>query len=181
MSYADLLRLAGEQRGYFTTEQAETAGLSRRALNHRAKLGELDHAAYGLWKLAAWPASPDEELYALQALAPFGTFSHETALAILGLGDVIPAEIHMTIPESSRLQPRPGLRLHRSRLGAERARILRDGLKVSAPRQAIEDAAAAGMDPEHLRQAINEAKDRGMLTSSDLARLASNPRTAFGS
>lgn len=181
MSYADLLRIAGEQRGYLTTEQAEKAGISRRALNHRAKLGELDHAAYGLWRLSAWPASPEDELYALQALAPFGTFSHETALSLLGLGDVIPSEIHMTIPETSRIRPRAGLRLHRSRLGAERARILRDGLQISTPRQAIEDAAAAGMDPDHLRQAINDAKARGMLTSSDLARLASNPRTAFGS
>lgn len=174
MSNADLLRIAGEQHGYFTTRQAAECGLSRRALLHRAHIGELDHAAHGLWRLSMWPADPNDELYALQTIAPFGTFSHETALSLLGLGDLIPSEIHMTIPESSRLAARPGLRLHRSRLGAEQERLRRDGLWVSTPLQALKDAAQSGVDPDHLRAAVREATGRGFLRPSDLDALRSD-------
>ena len=50
-----------------------------------------------------------------QAIAPFGTFSHDTALTLLGLTDIIPSTIHFTIPETARLRPRQGVTLHRSR------------------------------------------------------------------
>ncbi len=175
MTYSDLFRLAGEQRGYFTTRQAAERGLSRRALHHRAQIGELEHAAHGLWRLSMWPADPNDELHAFQTLAPFGTFSHETALSLLGLGDLIPSEIHMTIPESSRLAARPGLRLHRSRLGAERERILRDGLWISTPVRALTDAARAGADPDQMQAAAKEAKGRGLLRMSDIERLRADP------
>lgn len=175
MSYADLLQLAGAQHGYFTTRQAAACGLSRRALLHRARIGELRHAAHGLWRLSMWPDGPNDELYALQAIAPFGTFSHETALALLGIGDFIPSEIHMTIPESSRMSPRPGLRLHRSRHGAERERILRDDLWISPPARALTDAARAGADPDQLREAAREARQRGLLRSADVSALRADP------
>lgn len=169
MSYADLLRLAGGQHGFFTTSQAAECGLSRRALTGRAtSSGEIEHAGYGLWRIAGWPASPNDDLYAIQTLAPFGTFSHETALALLDLGDVIPRQINITIPERSRLSPRSGIRIHRSRLGAERERLLRDGLWISTPARALLDAARTGIDPDHLQSAAREAKGRGMLADQDI-------------
>lgn len=175
MTLGTLLRLAGEQHGYFTTAQAAEHGMSRRALHHRARIGELEHEAYGLWRLAMWPNDPRDGLYAIAAIAPFGTFSHETALSILGLGDMIPAQIHMTIPETSRLRRRPGLCLHRSRLGAERDRMLRDGLLVSTPKRALLDAARTGLDPDQLRAAAREARDRGMLSTADEDVLKAEP------
>jgi predicted transcriptional regulator of viral defense system len=171
MYWSEILQLAAEQNGYFTTRQAAEHGASRRALHHRAETGELEHARYGLWRLAMWPSSPNDELYALQALAPFGTFSHETALSLLELGDLIPSEIHMTIPESSRLMSRPSLRLHRSRLGAETKRLRRDGLWISTPARALKDAAHDGADPDQLRGAAKSAKERGLLSSKDIEEL----------
>lgn len=171
MSAIDLLRIAGEQHGYFTTAQAESNGLSRRALNQRARKGEFEHEAYGLWRLSHWPAGPKDDLYALAVRAPFGTFSHETALALLELGEIIPSEIHLTIPESSRLSSRPGLRLHRTRTGAERERTFRDGLWVSTATRALLDAATAGHDTSQLRAAARDARDRGLLTRADQERI----------
>src|SRR3990170_931314 len=128
MSWDDLLAAAASQHGYFTTEQAAEHGISRRALTWRAQRGSAERIAHGLYRLPHWPIGPDDELYALQARAPFGTFSHDTALSLLGLSDIIPAVIHFTIPEASRLRSRPGIRLHRSRRQAGTDRILRDGL-----------------------------------------------------
>ena len=174
MSGQDLFALAALQRGYFTTAQAGAHGLSRRALPRRASNGQIEHVAYGLWRLTHWPIGPDDELYALQALAPFGTFSHETALLLHGLSDLIPSAIHLTIPESSRLSRRSGVRLHRSRTGAERERVLRDGLWVSTPVRALLDSARIGSDPDQLIEAARQAQSRGLLSAADLARLSAH-------
>ncbi len=171
MSWEDLLATAAAQHGFFTTEQAADHGLSRRALTWRAQHGSALRIAHGLYRLPHWPSSADDELYALQALAPFGTFSHDTALTLLGLTDIIPSTIHFTIPETSRLRRRPGVTLHRSRHHATHDRALRDGLWVSTARRALLDAAREGADPDQLVTAARDARERAMLTPADLAEL----------
>ena len=171
MSWEDLLAVAGEQHGYFTTAEAARHGISRRALTWRAQHGSALRVGRGLYRLPHWPAGPDDDLHALAALAPFGTFSHDTALVLLGLSDIIPATTHLTIPERSRLRARPGVTLHRSRHGAAADRALRDGLWVSTARRALLDAARAGADPDQLLAAARDARARAMLTEADLADL----------
>jgi predicted transcriptional regulator of viral defense system len=171
MSWDDLLAAAGERHGYFTTADAARHGISRRALTWRAGHGSAARVGRGLYRLPHWPAGPDDDLHALAALAPFGTFSHDTALALLGLSDIIPATLHLTIPETSRLRARPGVTLHRSRHGATVDRALRDGLWVSTARRALLDAARAGADPDQLVAAARDARARAMLTEADLADL----------
>ncbi|NJD28597.1 MAG: hypothetical protein FIA92_09905 [Chloroflexi bacterium] len=175
MSWEDLLATAAAQHGYFTTEQAAEEGITRRALTWRAEHGSAERIAHGLYRLPHWPIGPDDELYALQAIAPFGTFSHDTALTLLGLTDIIPSTVHFTIPESSRLRPRPGVTLHRSRHGAATERAIRDGLWVSTARRALLDAAREGADPEQLVSAARDAQQRAMLTPEDLAELRKYP------
>ncbi len=171
MSWEELLAAAAAQHGYFTTAQAAEHGISRRALTWRAQTGSADRIAHGLYRLPHWPIAADDELYALQALAPYGTFSHDTALILLGLTDIIPSTIHFTIPETSRLRSRPGVRLHRSRHAAVTDRALRDGLWLSTARRALLDAAREGADPDQLVSAARDARARAMLTSDDLAEL----------
>jgi len=175
MSWDDLLTAAATQHGFFTTEQAAEHGLSRRALTWRAQHGSAERIAHGLYRLPHWPNGADDEFYALQSLAPFGTFSHDTALTLLGLTDIIPTTIHFTIPETSRLRPRPGVTLHRSRHGATTDRNLRGGLWVSTARRALLDAARGGADPDQLVSAARDARQRAMLTSDDLAELRRCP------
>jgi predicted transcriptional regulator of viral defense system len=171
MSWEALLGIAGSQHGYFTARQAAELGISRRALAWRAARAFIERPGYGLYRLAHWPIEANADLHALQARAPFGTFSHETALTLLGLSDIIPRAIHFTIPESSRLGTRPGVQLHRSRHLADRDRILRDGLWVSVAARALLDSARIGSDPDQLLEAAREAKARAMLTNQDMARL----------
>lgn len=171
MSWQELLITAATQRGYFTSAQAAEHGISRRALTWRAEHGSAERIEYGLYRLPHWPIDSNDELYALQARAPFGTFSHDTALSLLGLSDIIPAVIHFTIPEASRIHSRPGIRLHRSRHHAGTDRILRDGLWVSTARRALIESARIGADPDQLLAAAREAKERATLTSEDLRDL----------
>jgi predicted transcriptional regulator of viral defense system len=171
MSWEDLLETAAAQHGYFTTDQAAEHGISRRALTWRAQQGSAQRIGHGLYRLPHWPPDPSDELYALQAIAPFGTFSHDTALTLLGLTAIIPSSIHFTIPETSRLRSRPGVTLHRSRRGAMTDRTLRDGLWVSTARRALLDAAREGADPDQLVSAARDARARALLTPADLAEL----------
>lgn len=175
MSWDDLLGAAAAQHGFFTTEQAAEHAISRRALTWRAQHGSAERIARSLYRLPHWPPDPSDELYALQALAPFGTFSHDTALTLLGLADIIPSTIQFTIPETSRLRSRPGVTLHRSRHGAMSDRTLRDGLWVSTARRALLDAAREGADPDQLVSAARDARERAMLTPADLAELRQHP------
>lgn len=175
MSWDDLLATAAAQHGYFTTAQAAEHGISRRALTWRTQHGSAERIGHGLYRLPHWPIGADDELYALQVIAPFGTFSHETALTLLGLSDIIPSTIHFTIPESSRLRSRPGITLHRSRHGGLTDRAIRDGLWVSTARRALLDAAREGADPHQLVSAARDARERAMLTPADLAELRRYP------
>lgn len=171
MSWRSLLALAAEQRGDFTASEAAQQGLSWRAPSGRVERGNIHRTERGLYRLPHWPAEPNDELNALQALAPFGTFSHETALSLLGLSDIIPTAIHFTIPDSSRLGRQAGIRLHRSRHRAGQDRTLRDGLWVTTARRALLDSARIGSDPDQLLEAAREARARAMLTADDIARL----------
>lgn len=171
MSWDDLLATAAAHHGYFTTEQAAGHDISRRALTWRAQHGSAERIAHGLYRLPHWPTGPDDDLHALQAIAPSGTFTHDTALTLLGLTDIIPSTIHFTIPETSRLRSRHGVTLHRSRHGATTDRALRDGLWVSTARRALLDAAREGADPDQLISAARDARQRAMLTPNDLAEL----------
>lgn len=171
MSQAELLALAGSQHGYFTTAQAEAAGISRRALLGRHRKGLLEHAAFGLYRLPQFPPGPLDELYALQAIAPTATLSHETALQLFGLSDVLPRTIHLTVAPPSGLKPRPGVTIHRSRLEPG-DRILRDDLWLTTLRRTLADCARIGTDAEQLLAARAEGHQRGFLTRDDLARLA---------
>lgn len=171
MSWAELLATAATQHGYFTRAQAADHGISRRALTWRAERGSAARVQYGLYRLPHWPIDPNDDLYALQARAPFGRFSHETALSLLGLTDLTPATIHFTIPEASGLRSRPGVRFHRSRHRAATDRTLRDGLWVSTARRALIESARTGADPDQLVLAARDAKSRAMLTLEDLREL----------
>ena len=106
----------------------------------------------------------------MQAIAPGATFSHETALQLYGLSDVLPTTIHLTVAPESGLKPRPGVTIHRSRMESD-DRILRDDLWLTSLRRTLADCARIGTDAEQLLAALAEGRDRGMLTPDDLLDL----------
>lgn len=172
MNEAELLEIAGNQHGYFTTAQAEAAGISRRALSGRVRKGILEHPAHGLYRLPQYRATPLDEFYELQTIAPDATFSHDTALSLYEISDVLPIKIHLTIPPTSGMKPRPGVRLHRSAID-RRERVLRNGLWLTSPARTLLDCARAGLDPAQLLGAGREARSRAMLSRAEVEDLSS--------
>jgi predicted transcriptional regulator of viral defense system len=180
MSRRELFALASLQHGYFRTAQALGVGWTRSGLNTAVNAGELEKVSYGLYRFAHYPTTPQDELHELQTLAPAGTFTRETALALFSLTDILPRTIHFAVPPASGFKPRAGVTVHHARI-APAERVLRDGLWVTTPARTLLDSAKAGVDPEQLLEAAREARDSGLLSGSDVAALRHHyPYTLIG-
>ena len=104
----------------------------------------------------------------LQA-GPHAVISHDSALALYGLSDLLPHRIHVTLPRSASRR-RPGLQLHTKHLEPEDVTRY-EGLPVTTVLRTLVDATAAGLADEQVRQAIQEALHRGLVTRESLLRL----------
>src|SRR6185436_17243547 len=102
-----------------------------------------------------------------------GVFSHETALALHDLSDALPAKVHMTLPGSwhkRRLLVPEGLVLHYADL-READRASYSAVPVTGPLRTLEDCIEANVAPGLVRQAVRQARRRGLLGAKDEARL----------
>ncbi|HEY2055444.1 MAG TPA: hypothetical protein VGH14_16050 [Solirubrobacterales bacterium] len=176
-----LYRQAEAQAGYFTAPQAVDAGMDRSTLHfHGRPGGRYERVRRGLYRLRRFPSSPHEHVMAawLPLRGNRAIVSHESALELLGLSDVIPDAVHLTVPRSERgLRRRDGVRIHT----ADRPPGQKDvqtvvGLPVTRPERSIVDALDSGAQPEQIELAIHQAMDRGLTTPARLRRSA-GPRS----
>ncbi len=174
MTYPDhdhLYRIAESQGGYFTTWQAHQAGFSDERLSYYAKGGLFSRIKRGIYRLTRFPTSPFEDLVvAWLRTGPDSTISHDSALALYDLTDVIPSEVHVTVPRTASRR-RNDLRLHTNHITAAEITV-RDGLPVTTVTRTIADVARSGLSEEHIRQAIIEALDRGLTDMRALRQAA---------
>ena len=170
-----LFGIATEQAGYFTTTQARDCGFSSPLITHHAQSGRFVRVARGLYRLRDYPSSPREELLATWLrYAPEAVMSHESALELLGLSDIIPDLIHLSVPRSRRkLARRSGVALHTTIRPLDGSDVgVRDGMRLTGPARTIADVAEAGVAPEQVVRAVQQAIDRGLTTPSRLREAA---------
>ncbi len=100
--------------------------------------------------------------------------SHESALDLLDLSDVIPDSIHILVPRDRRgLPPWSGITLHTStRPLLPNDVTTRNGLRLTAPMRTILDVAEAGAAPEQVVQAVQQAVTKGLLMPTSLRQAA---------
>jgi predicted transcriptional regulator of viral defense system len=163
----ELYRVAEPQGGYFTSAQAAQAGFSRKLLWHYRKTSKLLRIAHGVYRLARFPSSPFEDLFvAWLKCGPKSAISHESALALYDLSDVLPGEVHVTVPRTASRR-RKGIRMHTNRLRPADV-VKREGLPVSSVPRTIADVAKAGLSEDHVARAIRDALQRGLTTKEAL-------------
>jgi predicted transcriptional regulator of viral defense system len=173
-----LFETATEQAGYFTTGQALRHGFSSPLITYHSKSGRFVRVAHGIYRLRDYPSSPMEHLIAAWLrLAPDAVVSHDSALDVLGLSDIIPDQIHLSVPRSRRrLTRQPGVTIHTTKKPLDGTEVIsRDGVRLTAPARTIVDVAESGIAPDQVVKATREAVDRG-LTTPDLIRQAAQPR-----
>jgi predicted transcriptional regulator of viral defense system len=172
-----LYRLAESQAGYFTAGQAIAAGMDRSTLRHHARPGgRYERVRRGLYRLRHFPSSPNEHVVAawLGVRGAHAVVSHESALELYELSDVIPTVIHISLPRMKRGQrPRTGVRFHTLKRPPAPSEVRNvHGIPVTTPERSIVDSLDAGTQPEQIELAIRQALERGLTTPRRLREVA---------
>lgn len=166
-----LYQIAERQGGYFTTQQGHRAGFSNERLSYYTNKGLFSRIRRGVYRLTRFPASPHEDLIvAWLRTGPESAISHESALALYGLTDIIPSEVHVTVPRTASRR-RENLKLHTGEI-TSREVTSREGIPVTTVERTIADVARSGLAEEHIGQAIEEALTRGLTSVKSLQQAA---------
>lgn len=180
-NYRKLFEIASRQGGYFTAKQAFEAGYSYRLHCYHRHQGNWRDVDRGVFRLVDFPNSPHEDLIRWSLWSrnrqdiPQAVASHETALSIHELSDVMPAKIHMTVPPGFRKES-PGCIIHKAILKPEEIEK-REGFFVTGPLRTIRDVAEGSLSPEQVEKAIRDALNKGLVIREDFSKLAMSPET----
>lgn len=179
-----LFDVAIGQSGYFTTRQAIVAGFSDATHPYHVKNGDWVREWRGVYRLEQLPQMnerPELMLWYLWSRnrkdVPQGVFSHETALDIYELSDMMPGKLHMTVPKKfRRSQKIPGLLvLYYDDLPPSDWQ-LNFGARITTPERTFIDLLTAGkLSDDIMVQALIQALERGLLTRKQFSSLKSNP------
>ena len=103
--------------------------------------------------------------------------SHESALALYELGDVMPAKIHLTVPPTFRKKKPTGCVFHKAQLRPDEIES-RPGFFLTTPLKTIQDVAASYLSPDLLEGVIDDALKTGLVMKRQLLEpdMYSEPR-----
>lgn len=176
--WTNLYALAATQDGHFTTAQAGEAGYSRPLLAHHVKAGRFLRIQRGIYRLRDFPSTDHEDFVVAWLWSDRqGVISHETALLLHGLSDVLPARVDLTVPVSwsaRRLKVPALVRLHHADV-SEADRAWSGPVPVTTPLQTVVDCIEDHVQPDLVAQAVQDGLRRGLFTERELklAELAS--------
>jgi predicted transcriptional regulator of viral defense system len=166
-----LFETAACQQGLFTTQQATEAGYSPQLLAHYVQVGRAARVRRGIYRLVHFPTGEQEELVTAWLWSErAGVISHQTALALQGLSDVLPIHVHLTLPGAwrrRRFRVPEGVVLHYADVPPE-DRTWFGAVPMTTAGRSLTDCAHEGLSPELLRQAAQQALRRGLVTKADL-------------
>jgi predicted transcriptional regulator of viral defense system len=174
-----LYKTAQSQQGFFTTKQAIQAGFAEKTHSYHVNVGNWIREHRGIYRLADFPTAerPDLMLWYLWSRnrkeVPEGTYSHDTALSLHELSDIMPSKLHMTVPKHFRRNSRipEVLVLHRADLSENDIEQMQ-GVRVTRPLRTVLDLLQTGhVDRNLIRQAIDEAMRRGLITGKQIDSL----------
>jgi predicted transcriptional regulator of viral defense system len=165
-----LFEFASAQDGYFSVKQARSAGISPPNLQAHLKSGSVQRVHRKVYRLTRYPAGDHEDLAAIWLyFDQQAVFSHETALSLHSLSDVLPAQISLTLPERwRRRKPLPGVVVHVAEVPAS-DRTWYGAVPITTVRRTLSDCAAADLSPEFLQQAASEALERGLVRRNEIS------------
>lgn len=172
-----LFARAINQSGYFTAKQAKEAGYDYPHLDYHLSTGAFERIAHGLYRLTAIPPGEHDDLVKLSLWSrnrrdePQGVVSHQSALVLHDLTELLPGEIHLTVPPTFRKRSPRGCVLHKAVLEPEDMEE-RLGFRVTTPLRTLLDAAAGEVSEEQLEKAVAEAITRGLVRKRRLAQAA---------
>ncbi len=170
-----LMETIQPQGGFFTIRQATEAGFSPAVLSYHVATGRFLRPFRGVYRLAYYPPAEHEDLLVLWLASDGeGTFSHETALALHGLSDVLPSRAHISLPPTWKRRALPDLAERHYTLVDAGDRSWVGRLPVTTPARTLRDCMAVHTAPELVAQAFHQAAARGLIAPRALEQLRSD-------
>ena len=165
-----LYEIAEGQAGYLTAEQAVSAGIPRSTLGyHAGEAGTLERVGTGVYRLRRFPTTPHGHIVAgwLGLASADAVVSHDSALEMRDLSDIIADEVHVTLPRDKRgLHIPDGVHAHFTTRPVERSRVL--GVPVTSVERTIADQIRGRGWTEQVDLSISQAIRRGLTTPARL-------------
>lgn len=174
-----LFEAALAQDGHFTTKQAAEAGYSPQLLVKYLKNGRIIRARRGIYRIVHFPPSEREDLTTLWLWSEQAAiFSHETALMLNELSDVLPRKVHITLPTAwtrRRLRVPKGVVIHYADVSkSERMEI--GPIPVTNARRTLLDCIDARISFEHIDLALRQAVKRKLINPREATSLRARAR-----
>jgi len=176
-----LYNVASSQQGYFTAKQAFASGYSHRAQHYHKEKGHWIQIERGIFRVTNFPSSPYEDLVRWSLWSrnrediPQAVMSHETALSVHEISDLMPGKIHLTVPPNFRKKSPGGCIIHKNILQPEDIEK-REGFMVTKPLKTIIDVAEGGISNDYLEQALRDAFNKGILVPHQIIEAKISPK-----
>ena len=171
-----LYQVVKAQHGIFTARQAIQAGYDERNHPYHVKSGNWIKERRGIYRLKKFPYFPYSEL-SLWSLWSCnkkgeiqGIYSHETALQIYILSDLLPSKLHMTVPKNFRrgTQVPDILLLYKDTLEYSEWQTV-SSFHVTTPTRTLYDVISARNTSERIiAQIIREGLSRDLFSTKEL-------------
>ena len=162
-----LFELISSQGGYFTARQALKIGYSYRNQKYNLETGEWIRTGYGVYRLSNFPISEYSELIELSFWSrdkndkPQAVISHESALSVHKLGEIIPAKVCFIPQKTFRKKIPKNYKCYKAAL-EENEIEEKEGFKVTTPIKTIIDVSEK-IDSEQLTKVILDAYQKGFI------------------
>ncbi len=176
------MNIAEEHEGLVPCIAAKEAGISASALVKMAERGRLERVVRGVYRLSFFPASSAQYsdyheiiAWARAGHGPPAVISHESALALHGISDALPAKFHITIPKNSRFQRRAvpaKIVVHHANLNAKDI-TSQEGVPVTTIERTIQDVIDRGQS-DFAAQAIRDARRQKYINQNTAMRLTNH-------
>ncbi len=171
-----LYRIAEPQFGYFTTKQAKRAGYTENNFSHHTNIGSWIKPYRGIYRLAHFPESQNSQLVLWSLWSrnrddiPQAVYSHDTALQLHELSDIMPAKLHITVPQTFRRNSdKPAiLILHKADLPEDDIQEMH-GFRCTSPLRTLIDLIdGETVSPDLIKQAVREGLAKGLITRHEI-------------
>ncbi len=171
-----LFEIARTQQGYFTAGQAQKAGYRDSSHPYHVREGNWEREGRGIYRLAEYPLTDESQLVKYYLWSrnrdgePQGVYSHETALHLNDLSDVMPSKLHITmLGVFRRTATIPKVvSIHIGNIKPEDIEE-REGYRLTKPFKTIKDLLmGAKTESKILEGAVRDAYRKGMISKSQV-------------
>ena len=161
-SREQLFRVGEARNGWFRTADATEAGVPRQQLARYVENGVLRRSAHGVYRFRDFPAKPFEDVVeACLWAGADAVASHDTALAVYGIGEVTPPVTHITV--TRRLRKRRDRVIVHVRPLVPKEVTVRNGVPLTTAERTLRDV-AADHPAQVVREFIDEAEASGLIS-----------------